>query len=791
MKDDSSVGRGGGAILNYAYVRQLNLQPGEVAAVRATLATTDPLHANRKVWALLTQFEGTPLPSQVPPVQVLAKTAPTDLLAFGTALIKLRQEALAKAATPVPSAPPAPTKSRGKRKTAAVKAPAIVASPTPTALVSDAQVAAANLLNKAQSATQSLNQNTAATPIGWLNLETIEMTPVGIERGELIATIPLAPLETTAVVQKEWSVTSQEFTSIVTDSLENYSETGVTENTELAQSTNSQIQHSNQFNVNSTVSGGIGFVTATGSASFQSQDQSSSSAQSSSKHAMATTKKASSRVKQSHKVTISTSTVTGTSETTTRQLQNPSTTNPIRIDYFSLMRKWHVGLYRYGLRLTYDIVIPEPGGTLREAYAKLAQLKAQMTQQFVFPYKHSDITTDTKPGDSEPYYLVLADKYSVDVPPPPGPPQIINVNVGFTHNTEFPGHPAAFTVNDGYWIANILYTAWHAGSSSFDFSVFVDFGGGTIDGNTPFNTDLCAGGGFLYHQSGQQSLTVYYQTGETPGGSLSFRIVCPPTDDAWDQWRSTVWTALYNAASSAFYTQQQSIGAAITTLQDQLNSVDTLTLRREEHDEIMKGVLRWVLGPAFEFMDPSLWTQIAPYDLAWGTPVLSILENQISSATDYALVSYHEQMIRFINDAIDWDNILYYLYSYFWDVPPAWDNIRQIQHPDSTRQAFLRAGAARVVLTVRKGWEVDWVNFVYTGRSLRPRLRRPRHICRLHRRSRTTITRTIPGFLRRIPAATCRMTARTQRRPAASSSVRASARSRFRSPRRTSSRTSR
>ena len=83
------------------------------------------------------------------------------------------------------------------------------------------------------------------------------MATAGIVRGELIATIPLAPLEETAVAQKEWSVTSKEFTSIVTDFSENHSETGVTDNTELAQSTTSQLQHSNQFNITGTVSGGI------------------------------------------------------------------------------------------------------------------------------------------------------------------------------------------------------------------------------------------------------------------------------------------------------------------------------------------------------------------------------------------------------------------------------------------------------------------------------------------------------------------------------------------------------
>jgi hypothetical protein len=167
---------------------------------------------------------------------------------------------------------------------------------------------------------------------------------------------------------------------------------GVTENTELAQSTTSQTQHSNQFNVNATASGGIGFVTGSISTSFGTQGSSSQSASDSAKHAIATTRKASARVKQSHKVTISTTTVTGSSETTMRILQNPSTTDPIRIDYFSLMRQWYVGLYRYGLRLTYDIAITEPGGTLRDIYRRIDDLQQQIAGGFNFPHAPSYIT---------------------------------------------------------------------------------------------------------------------------------------------------------------------------------------------------------------------------------------------------------------------------------------------------------------------------------------------------------------------------------------------------------------
>ena len=215
----------------------------------------------------------------------------------------------------------------------------------------DLQAQAFDLVHSAAIAIKGLQANVTATPIGMLNCERLEMTPAGIERGELLATICLAPMEQTSVTQKEWSVIDQEYTSIVTDSLENYSQTGVTDATELAQSTNSQNQHSNQSNITASVSGSYGFVTASAATAFGAQDSTSLSAANSSKHAVTTTRQASSRSKQSHKITISTSTVTGTSETTTRTLQNPSTTVPLRIDYFSFMRKWHVGLYRYGLQV--------------------------------------------------------------------------------------------------------------------------------------------------------------------------------------------------------------------------------------------------------------------------------------------------------------------------------------------------------------------------------------------------------------------------------------------------------
>src|SRR6185369_10683695 len=85
------------------------------------------------------------------------------------------------------------------------------------------------------------------------------------------------------------------------------------------------------------------------------------------------------------------------------------------------------------------------------------------------------------------------------------------------------------------------------------------------------------------------------------------------------------------------------------------------------------------------------------------------------NTSQWSVLRQHEDMVRFINQAIEWENVVTFLYSYFWDLPQSWPFIRELRHADPGRQAFLRAGSARVVLTVRKGWEAKWVRFTQDG----------------------------------------------------------------------------
>src|SRR5580698_6276983 len=196
-------------------------------------------------------------------------------------------------------------------------------------------------------------------------------------------------------------------------------------------------------------------------------------------------------------MTISTTTVTGTSESTTRMLENPSSTDPMRIDYFSMMRKWYVALYRYGLRLTYDITVPEPGAAMREIFAQLTDLQNKVSQNFAFSLDYSAII----PANWD----HLSETFQAQLPPPPQalPPQTF----GPTAATGLPAPNAddrdwhvfslPFTVPDGCWITGVTVQATvetgNSGSYTYHYFMVADTGYYDHGATTNYTLDFAGG----------------------------------------------------------------------------------------------------------------------------------------------------------------------------------------------------------------------------------------------------------------------------------------------------------
>ena len=127
----------------------------------------------------------------------------------------------------------------------------------------------------------------------------------------------------------------------------------------MAMSTESQSQHSNTMSLNTSVSGSYFGKTVSAQFGYGSTSSSQQVHKDSRTHSMETTRKASARTRKEHKYSFKVSSVAGTEDMAVRTITNPSYTETMRVDYFSMMRKWRVNLYQYDLRMTYDLVIPK------------------------------------------------------------------------------------------------------------------------------------------------------------------------------------------------------------------------------------------------------------------------------------------------------------------------------------------------------------------------------------------------------------------------------------------------
>jgi hypothetical protein len=529
-------------------------------------------------------------------------------------------------------------------------------------------------------------------PVGLLHLERVGFTPAGIERGELIHSVPLSPGEHVNISHKEWSTRSEEFQNIVTDFIEAYSEQGVAEKAELTQSTNSQSTHSMGFTLGVTASGGYGPVSITTSTGLNIASSSSQSEQTARHHSSELTKKASSRSKKEHKISFKVASASGTADQSVREITNPFADKAARVDYYQLIRRWQVDLFRYGVRLTYDLAIPEPGSEILARILEIEALSTALRQGFnaegsTASWARFDTTVqEINRGN----YQTLAAQYGTVVAEPPAD----SIKAYRSFNYKWASEDAAehrewnsveIPVPEGYEVTGATYNAthWQWDVEHKYFEVYTDFSG-------------------WWGSTGTVSLTVGAQ--HQISYDIEMTIWFGLTDEAYRAWQMKVWGQLYEAAQARYELNRTMLRDQLSALQEQLGAQDALSLRQIEREEVMKNVLRWLFGPTFTFVPP-------------GVPANLYGANEsVKSDTIWSKVLAQGEVIKFLHHAIEWENMLYILYPYFWSDTTRWEFKKYLDHPDFIHRAFLRAGSARVVLTIRPGFETDFVSFLETGK---------------------------------------------------------------------------
>lgn len=546
---------------------------------------------------------------------------------------------------------------------------------------------------------------------GWMHLERIDMRPTSeLQKGELLYSLSLAPNEKLTLLHKEWSSQSQELEKMVNEILESSEDNSVENKRDASMSSEVQSQISTAFSASAGSSGLLGISFST---NFTRSTNDSISEKRSQQQTQTLTRKSSAKARKEHKITFKTSHSSGIEDSSERILENKESDSVLQLDYYRQMRTWEVKLNRYGLRLAYDIVIPDPAKHIVDKYIALKKIDAKLSAPFNFPITPSDIENENR--ESANFYTKLGNAYGIALSAPPEGktetipyengadnanlnPVVLTYNVPENHSVKKvsiqsqlfvgngdrsnsnviftnPGLNAKFGIRDvrRYYINK--YNSGNDTGTAF-FLVYPEDSAFEEDYFSAFTTKGKLSIGFTWQLFDKISMAITIHT---------------KVDDALiDQWRMESWQKMYNAARERHEQERQELEDLKAQILEEINADDSLTLRQREREEIMKRVMNYFFGYDFSL--------ISSPDM----PSECILPETVLPG----------EIISFLNQAIEWENIVYVLYPYFWSNRESRSYKMFLHHADRTHRDFLRAGAARVLITIRRGWENAFVNAV-------------------------------------------------------------------------------
>lgn len=385
-----------------------------------------------------------------------------------------------------------------------------------------------------------------------------------------------------------------------------------------------------------------------------------------------------------------------------------------------------VGVYRFvdkvveseivnrGHRLMLEFVVPEPG----------AQLAATTALSSEFTAKPDEFTL--LPGDiGEFNYRFLVAQFGANAVPEP-PTQFVRINravtIGPADPLDYDGHPDE--TPDGADAAR----AWFSGSLDLE---------GIPDGYAPsqitvagafpqppgfvidpcwFTFSVANVQGELRHPTvtgvgldegsvrlttidfGPEvigsKLTLAYSGVTRRGFAASVDLVCQPLQSTWDAWRSEVWELL-RAAHIAQVRQHETERSLAEATRRPIGRSPGIN-RRNEQVELKQQVLATLTRQDFSHFGSVTTSGLLP----------QIHHDRVAAEAPY---------IVFFEDALEWDNIAVKLYDYAWAGRHRWTELLGRASSDPEHERFLRAGAARVIVPVQRGYEEALLRYLASG----------------------------------------------------------------------------
>ena len=535
-------------------------------------------------------------------------------------------------------------------------------------------------------------------PIGIGDLLVVKETLLGYELGQVAHVENVMQTEHRERVHRQLDRLQTTYTTATETVESNERDLQTTERFELQNQVAQTIESDTSVSLGVDTSASYGPVKVAASAEFATSTSTSDSQSSSTNYARDVTDRSVSSLTRTIQERIVTTTLAETEETNTHGFDNSEGRDHVVGVYRWLDQRYQAQVLNYGKRLMMEFIVPSPADFYHQANAATTAEGVLLEPPEPLPEGFS--FRDVKPST----YQLWTDLYQVgDVDPPP--PMFTTIGksidqVEMAHGVKLSEDYILTTKADampavaGYRAIEAWVTS-KATVPSDDFS----WSHRVVVGRHGFELDL--GDTYEAMENEDGDLPIAIKAFNVYAYALTVEVRYERTDATLEAWQLATYQSVVTAYNNLKGAYDAQVAAAAVQQSSAVAGRNPDANRQIERDELKKACI--VLLTDQHFADAGAVRHT-------GTP-FGYPEIRVREAMDEG--SY----IQFVEQCMEWSQLTFLLYPYFWGRKEDW-LARSLQDDvDPLFAAFLKAGAARVLVPVRRLYEPALLYFLETAET--------------------------------------------------------------------------
>jgi hypothetical protein len=389
-------------------------------------------------------------------------------------------------------------------------------------------------------------------------------------------------------------------------------------------------------------------------------------------------------------------------ETNSHKLTAPGDGEHISGVYQWVDKVYEAQIFNYGKRQLFELVIPEPASMLW-----YSMRSPKSGEQLPPPIPQFDVQPDEI---NEINYAQYASLYGAsDITPPPKSYESVSKSFSAPksadHDDPVINHNDDIAIPTGFEAQS--FTARGAASTftRHEHRSFTIVVGNVMDriSNPVGIIDLIERSFLpvLTDMGGDRDLTnkvpVAFSAVGYDSYALTIVIKCKRTSYAMQRWAHETYQKIRQAYEIRVADWENKVAGIMQDVSEgiEIKGRNPKLNRELENDELKRQAIELLTEQRFELFDAT--------------------RDEPMPHFDFHQARREGQYIQFFENAFEWEQMMFSLYSYFWGRKTKWIDKLLANNTDPQHLDFLKAGAARVVLPVRPGYERAVLHFLETG----------------------------------------------------------------------------